>query len=191
MRRREKSSRFHVGSKYRALPANPHFFAPVILNFPPADGPVDEPAEVSRFEFPRWAVLTGLRRATPNLPAGAHVSIALFFKGPQKEHLPFDVHRNSSPSLFEALNPPERRSQELRNFLLSFFKFSTERLEFFGIHGFPLEGQKKKLSRMKFFLDSIYHSVLEKQTILNSSFPVATALPKKNYSKISSGGKSV
>jgi hypothetical protein len=143
MGRREKSSKFHVGSKYRALPANSHFFAPAILNLPPADGPVDEPAEVSRLEFPRRAVLTGLRRATPNLPAGAHVSIALFLKGPQKEHLPLDVHRNSSPPLFEALNAPERRSQELRNFLLSFFKFLTERLEFFGVHGFLLEGHKK------------------------------------------------
>jgi hypothetical protein len=191
MGKRERSSKFHVGSKYRTLPANFHLFAPAILNLPPADGPVDEPAEMSRVEFPRRAVLTGLRRATSNLPAGAHFFIGPLFKGPQKEHLPLDVHRDSSPPLFEALNAPERRSQELRDFLLSFFKFLTKRLEFFGVHGFLLEGQKKFLSRMKFFLDSIYHTVLEKQTILNFSFPVATDLPKKSYSKISSGGKSV
>lgn len=142
MEKRKKSSKFHVGSKYRTLPANLHFLVPAILNLPPADGPVDEPAEVSRLEFPRRAVLTGLRGATPNLPAGAHVFIGLFFKGPQKEQLPLDVHRDFAPPLFEALNAPERRSQELRHFFLSFLKFLAKRLEFFGVHGFLLEGQE-------------------------------------------------
>lgn len=145
MGKRERSSKFHVGSKYRTLPANFHLFAPAILNLPPADGPVDEPAEMSRVEFPRRAVLTGLRRATSNLPAGAHFFIGPLFKGPQKEHLPLDVHRDSSPPLFEALNAPERRSQELRHFFLSFLKFLAERLELFGVHGFLLEKAPKKI----------------------------------------------
>lgn len=41
---------------------------------------------------------------------------------------------------------------------------------------------------MIFFLDSIYHTVLEKQPTLNFSFPIVTALPKEYYSNISSGG---
>ena len=180
MEKREGFSKFHVGSKYRTLPANPYLSAPAILNLPLADGPIDEPAEVSRFELPRRALLTGLRRTPPNFPAGPQGFIGLFFKGPQEEHLPLCVHRNSSPPLFEALNAPERRSQELRHFLLSFLKFLTKQLEFFGVHGFLQKDHKNFLCPAKFFLDSIYHTVLQRQPIFHFSFLVATVLPEEN-----------
>jgi len=175
MEKRERFSKFHVGSKYWTLPANPYLSAPAMLNLPPTDGPIDEPAEVSRFEFPRRALLTGWRRTAPNFPAGPQSFIGLFFKGPQEEHLPFYVHRDSSPPLFEALNAPERRSQELRHFLLSFLKFLTKQMEFFGVHGFLLLDHKNFLCRGKFFLDSIYHTVLQRQPLFHFSFLVATA----------------
>ena len=182
MEKREPSSKFHVGSKYRTLPANPYLLAPAILNFPPADGSIDEPAEVSRFEFPRRAFLTSLRRTTPNFPAGSHVSVGLFFNGPQKEHLPFDVHRNSSPPLFEALNAPERRSQEVGHFLLGFLKFLTKRPEFFGVRGFPLEGYKKFFYLWRNFFLTAYITLCYKSNhFFISLFWLPPLYPKKIY----------
>ena len=82
MARSKEVSNIHDGSKYRALPAEFHFFAPALLRLSAADGSIDEPAEMSCLEFPRRTVLTGLRSAASNLPARAHFSIGLVFEGP-------------------------------------------------------------------------------------------------------------
>jgi len=86
-------------------------------------------------EFPGWAGLQGLGRATANIPAGTDLLTDSSFEGLQKEHLTLDVHRNLPPPLFKALNRLEGGSQELRHLLLGLLQFLPQRMKFFVVHG--------------------------------------------------------
>lgn len=132
---RRRASTFQVGDKNLTFPANFHFLGPTRFRLSLADRPIDEPADVPRSEFPGWAGFSGLGHATSNLPAGSSIFIASFFHGCQKKHLPLNMHRNLPPSLFEALNRPERYTEELGHLFLGFPKFLAKSIKFSGVHG--------------------------------------------------------
>ncbi len=141
---RRRASTFQVGDKNLTFPANLHFLGPTRFRLSLADRPIDEPADVPRSEFPGRTGFSGWGRATSNLPAGSSIFIASFFHGCQKKHLPLNMHRNLPPSLFEALNRPERYTEELGHLFLGFSKPLAKSLNFFRIHEhLPLEAMKK------------------------------------------------
>jgi hypothetical protein len=134
------SSTFQVGHKNLTFPANFHFLRPPRFRLSLADRPIDEPADVPGSEFPGRAGFSGLGYATSNLPAGSSIFIPSIFHGHQKKHLPLNVHRDFPPSLFEALNRPERYTEELGHLFLGFSKPLPKSLNFFRIHEhLPLE----------------------------------------------------
>ena len=147
---RRRSSTFQVCRKNLTFPANFHFLRPARFRLSLEDRPIDEPADVPRSEFPGWTGFSGLNRATSNLPAGPSIFIVSFFQGYPKKHLPLNRHRHLPLSLFEALNRPERCTEELGHLFLGFSKSLAKRLKFSWIHEhLPLEGDEKKAS--KFF----------------------------------------
>jgi hypothetical protein len=150
---RRRASTFQVGDKNLTFPANLHFLGPTRFRLSLADRPIDEPADVPRSEFPGWAGLSGLGHATSNLPAGSSIFITSIFHGRQKKQLPLNMHRNLPPSLFEALNRPERCSQELRHLLLGLLQFLPKRMELFVVHGCPSFGEELiKIGAHNFFI---------------------------------------
>ena len=137
-------STFQVGHKNLTFPAHFHFLGPTRFGLSLADRPIDEPTDVPGSEFPGRAGFSGLGYATSNLPAGSSIFIPSIFHGHQKKHLPLNVHRDFPPSLFEALNRPERYTEELGHLFLGFSKPLPKSLNFFRIHEhLPLEAMKK------------------------------------------------
>jgi hypothetical protein len=112
-------------------------------------------------KFPRRALLPVLQATILNLPAGAEV-LRSFFHGQQEEHLPLHMGRDPAPPLLETLNRPEGNSQELGHFFLRLPEPPTEQRKFLGVHGHPPE---KIFITGDFFLDSLYHTVLLKETL--------------------------
>ena len=51
--------------------------------------------------------------------------------------------RYPAPSLLEALNRPERGSEELGHFLLGFSKSLAEGMKFLGVHKYPYWGGRE------------------------------------------------
>ncbi len=132
---RRRVSTFQVGDKNLTFPANLHFLGPTRFRLSLADRPIDEPADVPRSEFPGRAGFSGWGRATSNLPAGSSIFITSIFHSRQKKQLPLNVHRNLPPSLFEALNRPERYTEELGHLFLGFSKPLAKSIKFPGVHG--------------------------------------------------------
>ncbi len=141
---RRRVSTFQVGDKNLTFPANLHFLGPTRFRLSLADRPIDEPADVPRSEFPGRAGFSGWGRATSNLPAGSSIFITSIFHSRQKKQLPLNVHRNLPPSLFEALNRPERYTEELGHLFLGLLQFLPKRMELFVIHGCPSFGKELK-----------------------------------------------
>jgi hypothetical protein len=130
-------SHLQVSGKDRTPPASFHFFAPAVLNLPPAVGAVDKPAKVSDLKFPGRTVFSPGGRASLDLPARAGPFATTRFHGRQEKNLPFDVSGDFAPSLLEALHGPDRDSQELSHLLLGFLQALPESQEFFGVHKEP------------------------------------------------------
>ena len=63
--------------------------------------------------------------------------------------------RYPAPSLLEALNRPERGSEELGHFLLGFSKSLAEGVKFLGVHKYPYWGGREELDWTT--VDIIYH----------------------------------
>lgn len=133
---RRRASTFQVGDKNLTFPANLHFLGPTRFRLSLADRPIDEPADVPRSEFPGRTGFSGWGRATSNLPAGSSIFITSIFHGRQKKQLPLNMHRNLPPSLFEALNRPERYTEELGHLFLGFSKSLAKSIKFSGVHGY-------------------------------------------------------
>ena len=123
-------SHLQVSGKDRTPPASFHFFAPAVLNLPPAVGAVDKPAKVFDLKFPGRTGFPPGCRASFDHPARLGPFAATRFHGRQEKNLPFDVSGDFAPSLLEALDGPDGCSQELGNFLLGFLQASTESQEF-------------------------------------------------------------
>ena len=90
------------GLQHLALPADFHFFLPVLLDLALAEGAVDEPAELAGLELPGRTVDFSLARTLFDGPARFEFSFAASFPGQKKEYLAFDVGRNRTPALLAA-----------------------------------------------------------------------------------------
>ena len=163
----------HSGPENLALPADFHFPVPVLFRFPPADRPVDEPAEVPYPELPGRTGLPEVRRAFADFPAGAGVPSKLIFPRRKEKHLALDERRDLPPPLLEALHRADGSSQELSHLLLGFLQALAEGQEFSGVHK-RLRPPKKKIGAI-FSLDIIYHTVILNKTIFSSLNSVAQA----------------
>ena len=170
---REPRLKPHVYGENHALPANFNLLSPTSLSFPLAQGAADKPAELARAEFRGRAGLSHFERTSANLPAGAIIFNPLVH-GREKQHLPFHVGRNFSPPLFKALHGPNRNSQELGNCFLGFVQPLTNSQELFGFHRGVLHWEI--FYRLNFFLDTLYHVVLQKETLFLSCLLVIQPL---------------
>ncbi len=126
--------------EYFTFSAYFHFLGPALLGLSLAYRTVDEPAEMSHVEFPRWAALLGLGRAAPNVPAGTDLLTDPSSQGPQEEQLALHVDRHFPPTLLKALHGLKRCPQELRHLLLGLLHLLPQRMKFFIIHGSPSFG---------------------------------------------------
>lgn len=129
---------------------------PAFLGFSLANRTVDEPAEMSCVEFPRWAGIPGLGRTAPNLPAGADLLHNPSFEGLQKENLTLDVHRHLPPTLLEALHCFKRCAQKLRHLFLGFPQLLPHRMKFFMIHRSLSSGGKPFPEKVEKYPLTIY-----------------------------------
>jgi hypothetical protein len=154
----------YVGGEDSALPTNSNLLGPTPLNLPLTQCPADKPAELAHAQFRGRASLSRLGRTSVYLPAGAHILKPLFC-GREKQHLPFHMGWNFSPPLFEALHGPDRNSQKLGHCPLGFLQPLAKGQEFVGVHRLSFLGEK--IFRLKFFLDSLYHIVLLKETLFS------------------------
>jgi hypothetical protein len=102
----------HVVPEHLTFPAHLHLAAPAGPGYALTNGPVDEPAEIARIEFPGGTVLTRFQGTVPDFPAGPGFFCLVVLQRKQKQDLPFNMHGHFSPSLLEALNRLQRRAQE-------------------------------------------------------------------------------
>jgi hypothetical protein len=106
--------------EYRALSAYVHLLIPAFLHLAPADGPVNEPAQMSCVKFPRRALLSRFFGAAPYAPTGTGLFVLRRLQNHEKQYLTFRGYRNVAPSLLEALYGFGRGAQELGHLSLGF-----------------------------------------------------------------------
>jgi len=85
-------------------------------------------------KLPCGTILPVLHGAMPRQPSGLVLFGSMVFQGKNKEDLPFDVHRNVPPALFETLNGFWRNSQDLCHLVLRFPQMPPNFCELFLLH---------------------------------------------------------
>ena len=89
--------------KYRALAAYLHLLLPAFSHGALADGPVDEPAQMSGLKFPCGALLPDLPGTSLHDPTGSGPFVLRRLERHKKKGLALDIRRDIPPSLLEAL----------------------------------------------------------------------------------------
>jgi hypothetical protein len=79
--------------KHLAVSAQLHLLAPIALHLAFAEGPVDEPAKSTSFEFPCWTPVPDLSRAPVHHPARLLLKLLSALAESQEKDLPFHVNR--------------------------------------------------------------------------------------------------
>jgi hypothetical protein len=86
-------SRTQQWLKHLAVSAKLHFPAPIALHLAFAEGPVDEPAKSTSFEFPRWTPVSDRSRALVHRPTRPLLQLLGVLAEGQEKNLPLDVSR--------------------------------------------------------------------------------------------------
>jgi hypothetical protein len=104
----------HGRLKNITFPARFHLFLPAFLDLAATHSPVDEPAQITQFEFPCRAVLLVLIGAVLRRPTFRPSPSLSGVNSPEnKQELPLNMGGHSSPPLLEALYGFEGRAKKL------------------------------------------------------------------------------
>jgi hypothetical protein len=104
----------HGQFKSVAVPAGFHLLLPAFLDLPVTYGPVDEPAQIAQFKFPCRAFALTLLGAVLRRPAFLFSpSLDGMNSCDDKQELPLNVSRHSSPPLLKTLNGFEGCAKKL------------------------------------------------------------------------------
>lgn len=97
------------------------------MDTPLTDGSVDKPAQIACFKFPRRAIFPHMLRTLSDAPARRGIVSRLAISRHQEKHLPLNMGRDVSPSLFIAVNGLDGGSKQLRHLPLGFFQLFPEK----------------------------------------------------------------